>query len=97
LFVNSPIEAPVLIEKVKSDWRSGDAETVKASLLADIHGASDPMQINEAVYTEIVVNPALQRMRLYFPDAYNALAGGDLTRKLEFEKQNSARKRVSSR
>ena len=97
LFVNSPIEAPVLIEKVKSDWRSGDAETVKASLLADIHGASDPMQINEAVYTEIVVNPALQRMRLYFPDAYNALAGGDLTRKLEFEKQNSARKRVSGR
>lgn len=97
LFVNSPIEAPVLIEKLKGDWLSGDAETVKASLLADIHGASDTMRVNEAIYTEIVVNPALRRMRLYFPDAYNALGGRDLTRKLEFEKQDGARKRVSSR
>jgi hypothetical protein len=95
LFVNSPIEAPVIVERVKSDWRSGDAETVKESLLADIHGASVPRE--ESVYTHIVVNPALQRLRLYFPDAYKALAGDDLARRVEFERQDSARNRASSR
>src|SRR5262249_11613463 len=93
LFVNSPIESPVLIEKVKSDWGSGDAETVKSSLLADIHSAGAPG--NEAVHTEFVVNPALQRLRLYFSDAYNALADGDLTRRLQFERQGGARNSVS--
>jgi hypothetical protein len=38
LVVNSPIEVPELRDLVKSDWGSGDAETVKASLLADIRG-----------------------------------------------------------
>ena len=93
LFVNSPIESPVLIERVKSDWGRGDAETVKASLLADIHSVGAPG--NEAVHAEFVVNPALRRMRLYFPDTYDALAGADLQRKLEFEKQDSTRKPVS--
>jgi hypothetical protein len=95
LVVNSPIEAPVLIEKVKNDWGNVDAEIVKSSLMADIHGAS--LTGDEAIYTEIVANPALQRLRLYFPDAYKALAGDDLKRKLDFESQSSGQNRASSR
>lgn len=101
LIVNSPLMAPVLIEKVGKDWGKGEAETLKASLMADIHGTSGPFQNihteKEDLYTEIVVNPALQRLRLYFPDSYNALAGDDLTRKLEFERQDAAPKPASSR
>jgi hypothetical protein len=96
LVVNSPIEVPELLDLVKSDWGSGDAETVKASLLADIRGTNyqvhseavvNPKQqlFNEQRHTTYVVNPALQRLRLYFPDAYAALAGDDLTKKREFE------------
>jgi len=96
LVVNSPIEVPELLDSVKSDWGSGDAETVKASLLADIRGTNyqvhsetvvDPKQqlFNDQLHATYVVNPALQRLRLYFPDAYGALAGGDLTKKREFE------------
>lgn len=91
LQVNSPILAPVLIEKVRNDWGNGEAETLKASLMADIRGTSGPFNNihckSEDLYTEIVVKPALRRLRLYFPDAYNALAGDDLKRKLEFERQ----------
>jgi hypothetical protein len=96
LVVNSPIEVPELLDLVKSDWGSGDAETVKASLLADIRGTNcqvhsetvvNPKQqlFNDQQHATYVVNPALQRLRLYFPDAYGALGGGDLTRKREFE------------
>jgi hypothetical protein len=101
LQVNSPLMAPVLIEKIGKDWGNGEAETLKASLMADIHGTSGPFQNihteQEDLYTKIVVNPALRRLRLYFPDSYNALAGDDLTRKLEFERQDAAPKPVSFR
>jgi hypothetical protein len=101
LTVNSPLMAPVLIEKIRTDWGKGEAETLKASLMADIHGTSGPFQNihteKEDLYTEIVVNPALRRLRLYFPDTYNALAGDDLARKLEFERQDAAPKPVSTR
>lgn len=90
LVVNSPIEASVLIENVKNDWGNGDAETLKASLLADVDVA-DPKQFNEIMHVEFVVNPALQRLRAYFPDAYKSLAGNSLKRKVEFEKQETAR------
>jgi hypothetical protein len=86
LVVNSPIEAPVLTENVKSDWGSGDAETVKASLLADIHGASFRIGVNQEVYIETVANPALRRLKLYFPDDYRTLPSGDLPRKADFER-----------
>ncbi len=101
LLVNSPLVAPVLIEKVRSDWGKGEAETLKASFMADIHGTSGPFHNihteHEDLYTNIVVNPALRRLRLYFPDTYNALAGDDLTRKLKFERQDATPKPVSSR
>jgi len=88
LLVNSPIVAPVLIEKVKKDWGNGEAETLKTSLLADIDVA-DPNTFNEVMYVKSVVNPALQRLRAYFPDTYKSLAGNGLRRKVEFEKQET--------
>jgi len=96
LVVNSPIEAPVLIEQVKNDWGNADAETLKASLLADIDVA-DPKQFNEVMYVEFAVNPALQRLRAYFPDGYKSLAGNGLRRKVEFEKQKTAPRSPSTR
>ena len=89
LVVNSPIEAPVLIEKVKGDWGSADAEMLKASLLTDIRAANRPKRINKAVYTRRFVNPALQRLKLYFPATYNALEGDDLKKRKEFEMQET--------
>jgi hypothetical protein len=86
--VNSPIVAPVLIEKVKNDWRSGEAETLKTSLLADIDVA-DPKAFNEGIYVKSVVNPALERLRAYFPESYKSLTGNGLKRKVEFEKQET--------
>jgi hypothetical protein len=100
LLVNSPIEAPVLIEKVKNDWGNGEPETLKASLLADIDVAdslleidvADPAQFKEGIYVKWVVNPALQRLRAYFPDTYKSVAGNGLKRKVEFEKQEAAQR-----
>ncbi len=89
LVVNSPIEAPVLVEKVKGDWGGADAEVLKASLLTDIHAAGHPKRITKAQYTERFVNPALQRLRVYFPDTYAALGGNDLQKRREFERQRS--------
>lgn len=107
LVVNSPIEVPELLDLVKSDWGSGDAETVKASLLADIRGTNyqvhaetvvNPKQqlFNDQLHATYVVNPALRRLRLYFPDIYRALAGDDLIKKEEFEKRERAEHPASS-
>jgi hypothetical protein len=84
LVVNSPIEVPDLVEKVKSDWGSGDAETVKASLLADVHRASQLTGINQDLYIETVANPALRRLKLYFPEDYRALPVGGNNKKSGF-------------
>lgn len=88
LVVNSPIETPTLAEKVRKDWGDADAEMLKASLLADIRVKNDQKGIDQSYYS---INPALQRLRLYFPDAYNALQGDDLTRKKQFEEQEAKR------
>jgi hypothetical protein len=96
LVVNSPIEAPALVEKVKSDWGSADAEMLKASLLTDVHAANHPTRISKAIYTERFVNPALQRLRLYFPDVYAALDGDDLLKKKAFESQEIKQRHSSS-
>jgi hypothetical protein len=84
LIVNSPIEAPVLVEKVRNDWGSADAEMVKASLLEDIH-ANHSRFVDEGGNTFQFVNPALQRLKLFFPETYNTLTGKDLQRREEFE------------
>jgi hypothetical protein len=88
LVVNSPIEAPSLAEKVKSDWSNADSEILKASLLADIRRSYDDKLMS---YSSLVIDPALERLRLYFPDTYNALKGDDLKKRKEFEKQESKR------
>lgn len=87
LVVNSPIEASVLAAKVKNDWGNVDAEGLRQSLLEDIHGTKYPESVSQAEYTERFVNPALSRLKFYFPDAYGALRGDDLKRRKEFEKQ----------
>jgi len=107
LVVSSPIEVPELLDLVKSDWGSGDAETVKASLLADIRATNyqvhaetvvNPKQqlFNDQQHAIYVVNPALRRLRLYFPDIYRVLAGDDLTKKEEFERREGAGNPASS-
>jgi hypothetical protein len=96
LVVNSPIEAPALAEKVKGDWGSADAEMLKASLLSDIRASSRPKRISKVAYKERFVNPALQRLRLYFPDSYAALEGDDLQKRQEFEEQEVEKRRSSS-
>jgi hypothetical protein len=107
LVVNSPIEVPELLDLVKSDWGNGDAETVKASLLADIRGTNyqvhaetvvNPKQklFKDQLYATYTVNPALRRLRLYFPDIYRVLAGDDRTKKEEFERLEGAGNPASS-
>jgi hypothetical protein len=86
LVVNSPIEAPALAEKVRNDWGNAGAEILKASLLADIHPAREPNGIWQAEYT---INPALKRLRLYFPDTYNSLEGDDLKKRERLEEQET--------
>lgn len=75
LVVNSPIEVPALIEKVKKDWGDADAGALKASLLVDVRATSSPY----------LYEPALTRLRFYFLDAYGALQGDDLVKRNEFE------------
>ena len=82
--MNSPIEAPALVERAKNDWGNADAETLRQSLLKDIRG---PKVITREGYTDRFVNPALERLRFYFPETYKTLEGNDLKRRKEFEKQ----------
>ena len=85
LVVNSPIEAPDLVEKVRRDWGDADAESLRQSLLEDIHATSHPKRISRGEYTDRFVNPALERLRFYFPDTYNGLQGDDLKKRKQFE------------
>ena len=87
LVVNSPLEAPVLVERVRSDWGQGDAEVLRAALLEDIHATNQPKQISRDQYTKRFVDPALARLRLYFPDSYRLLEGTDLQKRKAFERR----------
>jgi hypothetical protein len=89
LVVNSPIEAPVLAEKIRNDWGNANAEILQMSLLADIHATNQPKRISQAEYTTRFINPALERLRFYFPKTYNTLAGDDLKKRKEFEMQET--------
>jgi hypothetical protein len=72
LIVNSPIEAPVLIEEVKRDWADIDAKEHMASLLADARAGNDLWEYE----------PALRRLRFYYPDEYRQQAVGALKEKI---------------
>jgi hypothetical protein len=89
LVVNSPIEAPVLVEKVRNDWGNVDSETLRLSLLEDIHATNHPKRITAPEYTRRFVNPALERLRFYFPDTYKVLQGDDLKKRKQFESQGT--------
>jgi hypothetical protein len=93
LMVNSPIETPALAEEVRNDWGKADPEVLLASLLADLRATTS----SEKGYTQRFNNSALERLRLYFPDTYNALEGDDLKKKRQFEedevKQGAAQQR----
>jgi len=93
LIVNSPIEIPSLAEKVRNDWGKADAGVLEAALLSDVRDANHPKRISKAAYTARFVNPALERLRFYFPDTYNALKGDDLRKRKEFENQESDQRR----
>jgi hypothetical protein len=87
LVVNSPIEAPVLVERVRNDWGNVDAEGLRVALLDDIHATNQPKRVSQAEYTDRFVDPALARLRLYFPDAYKSLEGTDLQKRKSFERR----------
>jgi hypothetical protein len=75
LVVNSPIEKPSLAERIGSDWGNVDAPGLEASLRADVQAG------NQRLFFE----PALARLRFYFPDAYAALDGEDARKRAAFE------------
>jgi hypothetical protein len=72
LIVNSPIEAPVLIEEVRRDWGDTDANEHMASLLADARAGQNLWEYG----------PALRRLRFYYPDEYHQQAVGALKEKI---------------
>lgn len=83
LVVNSPIEAPILLEEVKRDWADVDAKEHMASLLADARAGNDLWQYE----------PALRRLRFYYPDEYRQQAVGALKKKIrKFESDEKKQK-----
>lgn len=76
LIVNSPIEAPELIDRIKSDWGGLDARSHEAALLSDIRLETDIRSWS----------PAMARLRFYYPAAYASLRGDDLEKRAEFER-----------
>jgi len=81
VIVNSPLEAPDLIERVTSDWSGLDARSHEASLLADIR-AGDNIRL---------FGPALARLRFYYAGAYQSLRDEDRKKREAFEAQEKAR------
>src|SRR5262249_29849069 len=71
--VTSRVEAPVLAEEVMNDWRNADAEALKTSLMVDIHAAAAASEPDASARYR--ANGALERLRLYFPNTYDALQG----------------------
>ncbi len=75
IIVNSPLEAPTLIDLIKKDWGGLDAGDHEASLLNDLHAGARPSQFE----------PALARLRVYYPQAYVALSVRDIEKRATFE------------
>jgi hypothetical protein len=97
LVVNSPVEAPVLVERVRNDWGHADAEVLRTALLDDIHATNQPKGVSRDEYTDRFVNPALARLRRYFPEAYKSLEGTDLQKRKAFERRENEQRRSSNR
>lgn len=69
LVVNSPIEAPTLIDRVKKHWGKLDADAHKAALITDAEDVNDDWWYAQ---------PALVRLRFYYPADYQRLKAGKL-------------------
>jgi hypothetical protein len=82
LVVNSPIETPSLIDRIKKDWGDLDARAHEKSLLDDVR-ASDQIHF---------FSSALKRLRFYYPSAYAALQGDDAKKRALFEAQEASRR-----
>ncbi len=72
--INSPIEAPELVERVKEDWSNISADGLRASLLSDLRGADERLS-----------GSAFARLRLYYPATYGDLRGLDANKREAFE------------
>jgi hypothetical protein len=78
LVINSPIEAPALIKRVKKDWGGVGVAAHKASLIADAQSGDQVWDFG----------PALVRLRFYYPDDYKRLKVGNLKKRItEFESE----------
>ena len=76
LVINSPIETPALIDRVKKDWSGLNVATHKISLITDAQSGNDLWAFG----------PALVRLRFYYPDDYKNLKMGELKKRItEFE------------
>ncbi len=85
MVVNSPLEAPDLITQVRRDWAGVGARGLRDSLLSDLRGQFDSL-----------FDPALARLRLYYPETYSGLRGLDLKKRLAFESDQAEKKRLAS-
>jgi|HubBroStandDraft_6_1064221.scaffolds.fasta_scaffold110963_2 hypothetical protein len=83
LVVNSPIEAPILVQEVKRDWNDIDAKQHMRSLLTDARVGKDLWEYG----------PALRRLRFYYPDEYRRQSVGALKNKVrKFEASEKEQK-----
>jgi hypothetical protein len=82
IIINSPIEAPVLIDRVAQDWGNLDAAHHRDALLADIAAPDRDYRLA----------PAFARLRFYYPDVYRSLSGSALAKRTAFEAMERAEK-----
>lgn len=85
LVINSPIEAPILANEVKADWGNIDSNALKASLLDDIRISYSPHPQDRTFSIRAHAFGALTRLRFYFPQTYESLAGENLKMRRDFE------------
>jgi hypothetical protein len=94
VMVNSPIESPLLADRVRADWSGIDKEGLKNSLLADLHATQlkgSPDAKTEVAALAFVHFGALRRLRYYYSDTYASLTDADLELRKTFENDERSR------
>jgi hypothetical protein len=81
LIINSPIQSPDLIARVRRDWAGVRAEGLKLSLLHDLRIGADAS--------------SLIRLRTYFPETYTNLIGLDRKKRDAFEYDEQFEKKLA--
>lgn len=82
LVINSPVEMPDLVDRVRFDWTGLDTAGHLASLFQDV-------RTTEGLW---VTGGALARLRFYYPAEYQGLAGADLRKRQAFEADEARRR-----